>query len=181
MQNFFSNIVIRVLRGIINRVNNNMPFKKCGANLIIRSLSFYCWNPNVLVGNNVQIYPGVVFFGDGDIVIEDNVKIGNNVVINASKKNGGIKIGKGTIVAANSYIIDSNHGIKLGTPICEQEVEASPLYIGKYCWIGANCTLGRGTNLGNGCVVGANSFVNKTFEMNSIVAGTPARFIKERV
>ncbi|MCQ2198783.1 MAG: acyltransferase [Paludibacteraceae bacterium] len=180
MKKNISEILNSICRKIVNRSNYNFPFKKCGANLKVLGFPYYCWNKNVFLGDNVQIYPGVTFFGDGDVVIEDNVKIGNNVIINATNDGGGIRIGKGTIIAANSYIIDNNHGTKIGSSICEQKVEALPLQIGKYCWIAANCTVGKGTILGDGCVVAANSFVNKEFEANSIVGGSPARFIKLR-
>lgn len=42
-------------------------------------------NKNIKLGKNVTIYPNVMFFGDGLIEIGDNVDIGNNTIIYASK------------------------------------------------------------------------------------------------
>lgn len=47
-------------------------------------------NRNIKLGKNVIIYPGVMFWGDGLIEIGDNVNIGKDTVIYASKSGGGI-------------------------------------------------------------------------------------------
>lgn len=100
-------------------------------------------------------------------------------MINASKS-GKICIGKGTIIAANTYIIDSNHGIKKGILIQSQSIVSSLIEIGDGCWIGANCVIAKGSALGNGVVIGAGSFVNCKCVDNSVYAGAPAKFIKNR-
>ena len=48
----------------------------------------YVWNPNIKLGKNVVLYPGVTLFGDGKIEICDNVVIGNGSIICASKEGG---------------------------------------------------------------------------------------------
>ena len=45
-------------------------------------------NRNISLGRNVTIYPGVMFWGDGSIIIGDNVSIGNQSVIYSSKRGG---------------------------------------------------------------------------------------------
>lgn len=65
-------------------------------------------NSNVKLGKNVTIYPGIMFWGDGDIEIGDNVVIGKDTVIYASKA-GGISIGCITMIVAQCYIIDMDH------------------------------------------------------------------------
>ena len=56
-------------------------------------------NKNIKLGHNVTIYPNVMFWGDGEIVIGDNVDIGNGTVIYASKT-GGVTIGNNTNISA---------------------------------------------------------------------------------
>lgn len=46
-------------------------------------------NRNVTIGQNVVIYPNVMFFGQGPIVIGDNVNIGNGTILYASDTRGG--------------------------------------------------------------------------------------------
>ena len=156
-----------------------LPFLRKGTGLSIVDLPIYCINHNVSLGNNIRLYPGVTFLGDGPIIIGDNAKLGNNVVIYATK-GAGVKIGAKTIIAANTYIIDCNHRIKTGVFIQDQGLEATEIYIGEDVWIGASSVLAKGTRIESHSVIGANSFVNKEICENSIAVGSPARVIKKR-
>lgn len=45
-------------------------------------------NKNIKLGKNVTIYPDVMFWGDGPIIVGDNVDIGKGTIIYASKNGG---------------------------------------------------------------------------------------------
>ena len=136
-------------------------------------------NTNVTIGKNVTLYPEVMFYGDGPIVIGDNVSIGNGTVIYASK-NGGITIGKGTMIAAQTYIIDCDHGIKAGKPVAEQENSVAPVCIGEDVWLGTNVTVLKGSNIANGAIIGAKALVKGAIPENAIAVGVPAKVLKYR-
>lgn len=55
-----------------------------------------------------------------------------------------------------------------------------PPIIGNDVWIGNNVTILQGVNIGDGAVIGSGSVVTKDVEAYSIVAGVPAKKIKER-
>ena len=136
-------------------------------------------NTNLKIGKNVTIYPNVMFFGDGLIEIGNNVDIGNNVIIYASK-DGGVKIGNDTMIAANCYIIDMDHGPSDDELVRKQKNVVNSINIGDDVWISENCTILRGTIIENGGIVGAKSLVKSKIKKNSIVYGIPAKFIRYR-
>ena len=136
-------------------------------------------NRNIKLGHNVTIYPDVMFFGDGLIEIGDNVDIGNGTLIYSSKS-GGISIGNNSVIAAQCYIIDMDHGMEKEKLIREQNNTAAKVTIGEDCWIAANVTVLKGSQINDGAVVGAKSLVKGNVESNSIVVGAPCRKIKMR-
>lgn len=138
-------------------------------------------NKNILCGRNLILYPNVMFFGDGEIVIGNNVSIGNDTLIYSTKNGGGISIGDNTQIAGQSYIIDMDHGIKKGIKIKDQPNNSAPISIGNDVWIGANCTVLKGSIIEDGAVIGAKSLVNSKIIKESISLGIPAKFLKERI
>ena len=136
-------------------------------------------NRNIRFGRNVIIYPDVMFFGDGLIEIGDNVAIGNGTLIYASQK-GGVHIGNDTMIAAQSYIIDTDHGIQRGALIREQENTVAPIHIGQDVWIAAGCKILKGSVIHDGAVIGAASLVKGEIPAYGIAVGAPAKVIKYR-
>lgn len=150
-----------------------------GTNFTLVGIPFYQRNPNVYIGDNVTIYPNVSFFGEGKIIIGNHVKIGNNCII-YSGENHIVRIGDYTSIAANCYIINSDHQISQERFIQQQPMNSSDLLIGKDVWIAANSVIARGSKLNDGVVVGANSFVNSELSKNMLAFGSPAKEIKSR-
>ena len=134
---------------------------------------------NVVVSENTKIHDGVVLWGDGTIIIGENSSIGENGWIYANK-NGGVTIGNNVNCAAFVYIMDSDHGMKLGVPMNIQPMNSLKIIIGNDVWIGANVTILKGAQIHDGCVIGACSCVTKSFDENSIVCGVPAKKIRSR-
>lgn len=134
---------------------------------------------NVKIGQNVHIYKNVTFWGDGEIMIGNNVDIGNDTII-FSSKNGGVYIGNDVSVAAHCYIIDSDHGIEKGIKINEQPLKSEEVTIGSDVWIADNCTVLKGSVIGKGAVIGAKSLVNSKIDEDSVAVGIPAKEIKKR-
>ena len=83
----------------------------------------------------------------------------------------GIHIGDETYTTSGSIIFthDFCRGIHKDT------------YIGKQCFIGANAIIMCGIKIGDNVVVGSGAVVTKDVPSNCIVAGNPARIIKEGV
>ena len=93
---------------------------------------------------------------------------------------GGVTIGNNSMIAANCYLIDMDHGIEKGKLIGEQSNKVSPIIIGEDVWIAANSVILKGSNIKSGAVVGAKSLVKGNVEENACVVGVPATLLKYR-
>jgi acetyltransferase-like isoleucine patch superfamily enzyme len=87
----------------------------------------------------------------------------------------GIHIGKNTIIASHTTI--SSH--KLSRNPDSYPFIKFDTYIGDNCLIGVGAFIMPGVIIGNNCVVGSGSIVTKNVPNNVIVAGNPAKIIKE--
>lgn len=94
-----------------------------------------------------------------------------------------IKIGKNATIGANCKIIDNDfHPLdaeKRNLGLNEEYTKRKPVVIGDNCFIGMNSIILKGTKIGNNVVVGAGSVVSGTFPDNCIIAGNPAKVIKQ--
>ena len=67
-----------------------------------------------------------------------------------------------------------------GFPIKYQgTTKEKPVIIGDGCWICARTILLPGVLIGEGCIVAAGAVVTKDVPDNSLVAGVPAKLIKQ--
>lgn len=113
------------------------------------------------------------------------IEIGENCGISGSTIYAwqSIKIGDFTRVGANCKIIDNDfHPIELEyrhLALNEEYAQRKPIVIGKDCFIGMNSIILKGTTLGDNVIVGAGSVVHGTFPSNCIIAGNPAKIVKQ--
>ena len=89
----------------------------------------------------------------------------------------GIDIGDYTLVGAGVTILSHDH--------CKRTAGNAPLFtntsIGKSCFIAIGAIILPGVKIGDEVVVGAGSVVTKDVPSNCVVAGNPARVIRENI
>ena len=95
-----------------------------------------------------------------------------------------ISIGNGVLTGKWVTITDNSHGdTNLESlqirPARRPIFSKGPVTIGNNVWIGDKATILPGVTIGDGAVVAANAVVTKDVPAYSVVAGNPARIIKQ--
>ena len=121
-------------------------------------------------------------------IIRDKVSIGENAVIMMGAViNIGAEIGENTIIDMNAVVgargtIGKNVHIGAGSVIAGvlEPPSKTPVIIEDNVMIGANAVILEGVRVGEGAVVAAGAVVTQDVAPNTVVAGMPARVIKEK-
>lgn len=122
------------------------------------------FEPPLYVDYGFNISVGRNFYCNFNCVLLDCsiIKIGNDVML-----------GPGVNILTASHPLDGYSRCHLGKEL------TAPVFIGDECWLGANAIICPGVTLGKGVVVAAGAVVTKNFKDNVLVAGVPAKVIKE--
>ena len=110
----------------------------------------------------------------GDVMIGDHTRIGlHNTIIGPVDIGSHVNLAQGITVTALNHNFDDTE-----KRIDEQGVSTNPVTIEDDVWIGANAVILPGVTIGNHCVVAAGAVVRKDVPPHSLVAGVPAKVIK---
>ncbi|MEX0361417.1 MAG: DapH/DapD/GlmU-related protein, partial [Allomuricauda sp.] len=108
---------------------------------------------HIKLGKNVFINHACTFLDLGGITIEDDVQIGPKV-----------------------NLITENHPLD---PMDRKSLNLDSIFIKKNAWLGAACTILPGITVGENSVVAAGAVVSKDVPDNVVVAGIPAKVVKQ--
>ena len=107
-----------------------------------------------------------------------NIHPGKEVFINACchfQDHGGVFLGDGCQIGHNVVFATLNHAL---APAKRQTTSPAPIVLGKRVWVGSNATLLPGVTVGDNAVIAAGAVVTHDVPANVVVAGVPARVIK---
>jgi acetyltransferase-like isoleucine patch superfamily enzyme len=148
--------------------------------------------PDVKLGRDVDIYHFVNLYG---CEIGDGTRIGSFVEIQK-----GVSVGRNCKVSSHTFICEGvtiedevfiGHGVNFindnyphattssGALQSETDWKVVPSVVKRGASIGTGATILGGVNVGAGAIVGAGSVVTKDVPAGTIVAGNPARIIRE--
>lgn len=136
---------------------------------------------NIQIGDGVSLGQWGWFYvplnnRQATIQIGSGTAIGNDFVITANQS---IRIGKECLLSYRVTVMDHSHGTGAGVaPVSSGLTVGKQVVLGDKCFLGCNVVITPGVELGENCVVGANSVVTKSFAAGSVIAGAPAKLLR---
>jgi acetyltransferase-like isoleucine patch superfamily enzyme len=135
---------------------------------------------NVRIGGRNTWIVGYKVSERAELVIGDRVNIGYQNVLAVAVR---IEIGDDTLLAPNVHIYDNpSHPLSPAARLRHESFpieDAKPVRIGRNVWIGTGAMILRGVTIGDGAVVAAATVVTGDVPPATLVAGNPARIIRE--
>ncbi|UNL83071.1 maltose acetyltransferase domain-containing protein [Priestia koreensis] len=121
--------------------------------------------PNFRCDYGYNIHVGNGFFANFDCVILDVCSV---------------TFGENCMLAPGVHIYTATHPLNAAERNSGREF-AKPITIGNNVWLGGGCIINPGVNIGDNVVVASGAVVTKDVPNNVVVAGNPARVIKENI
>jgi acetyltransferase-like isoleucine patch superfamily enzyme len=186
--------VLSVLRRLRLNQSKREFLRNCRAGVDLVVSSNRCVNDAgaeaVVIGEGCTVGCDVYCANKGTVRIGDNCWIGGGGSISAAES---VIIGEFCAISRDVEIRDNNsHPID---PIARRksmgntrrgwnlanwyDSEISPIWIGNDVWIGRRAMILKGVRIGDGAVVAAGAVVTKDVLPLSVVAGNPARLVKQ--
>lgn len=136
----------------------------------------------ISIGNDNSLAEGCWLFPQDSDCGGYRIRIGNrnffnrDVMIDAC---GSVEIGDHNMFGPGVYITDSNHTTLAGAWVADCPMDIGTTQIGSGCWIGTRAIILKGVTLGDRCIVAAGAVVNRSVPAGAVVAGVPAREIRQ--
>jgi acetyltransferase-like isoleucine patch superfamily enzyme len=114
------------------------------------------------------------------LVLGERTLVSHNCTFTVAER---IEIGSDCMLASDVFVFDcSGHPVDpaarlRGEPAPAESVR--PVRIGDNVWVGRRATICSGVTIGSGSVVAADAVVTKDVPSNTVVAGNPARIVRE--
>lgn len=129
----------------------------------------------VIIDGKFKAFYGVdiICFKDAKLTLKGGF-INSDVKIRCFES---ITIGEGAKIAHDVTIMDGDgHTVEY-----EGYIGKKPIVIGNHVWIGTKSIILKGVTIGEGAIVAAGSVVTRDVPAHSIVAGNPAKVLKENI
>ncbi len=151
---------------------------------VISGMNYISIGSNTYIGKNVSLTAWSSYNGDSykpNIVIGDGCSIGEGNHITAINR---IVLGNNVLTGKKVLITDNAHGKSVYdnmtiSPRKRSLYSKGQVIIGDNVWIGEKSSIMPGVIIGKGAIIAANSVVTKNVPEFCMVAGVPAKIIKQ--
>ena len=148
----------------------------------LRNREYIRIGKNFIAGryNRIECYKTDTY-GEPNLFIGENVQINDKCHISCVKE---IKIGNNSLIASDVFITDHDHSNLSGyidneIPWVDHKLFAKAVLIGSNVWIGEKVIILKGVEIGENSVIAAGSVVTKSFPKSSLIAGNPAKLLRQ--
>jgi acetyltransferase-like isoleucine patch superfamily enzyme len=155
------------------RTKDGMPPQRKQRSLLTMATNSYLGTSGwVILGPGVQTRVGS----------NARMSIGEGTYINANTKihcEEHIEIGHDCAISYDVFIMDNDsHALYVGG---KERPSTLPVHIGNRVWIGTRAMILKGVTIGDGAIVAAGSIVSKDVPPKTMVAGVPAKIVRDDV
>ena len=134
---------------------------------------------DVRIGTRNTWVVGLKISTDPALIIGDRTSINYQTIISVARR---VSIGSDVMIAGNAQIFDNpSHPISPARRLAHESItleDTREVVIGDNVWIGSNALILR-ASIGSNSIVAAGSVVTKDVPPNTLVAGNPARLIRD--
>ena len=125
------------------------------------------------IGRGCAIFPSVIIRAPWKLAMGNYSSLSANVECYSVDS---ILLGNHVVVSKDVFLCCASHDISAPC----MDLTHRPIIIHDQAWIAARAFIGPGVTVGEGAVVGACAVVTKDVNPWTVVAGNPAKFIKQR-
>jgi acetyltransferase-like isoleucine patch superfamily enzyme len=170
------------------------PFRSHGDGTFARADLAAC-------GERVILEAGVLVFHPQSVHVGDDVYVGHQAILHGYHKGPGLRLGAGTWIGPQSYLhaaggieigedVGIGPGVRILTsthsdpgrdrPIMAGALVCAPVVIEAGADLGVGAIVLPGVRIGRGVQVGAGAVVAEDVPAHAVVAGVPARVLRQR-
>lgn len=162
--------------------DNNLIVFKTGSRIFNLKVFIRGNNHKIVVGENCQIKSGVIWVEDNNC----SLSIGKNTTIEdahfgITEPNSIIEVGEDCMFSSGIKLLTGDSHSIIDLESMKRINYANNIKICSHVWLGSDVVILKGVEIEKDSVVGSRSIITKKYGSNSIIAGAPAKVIKENV
>lgn len=126
-----------------------------------------------------ELRDGCMFDAPDCVTISEGTFVNYGCVFHTSYGHSTITIGRNCDIAPQVMFMCTTHELGTSNQRASTSMCYEPIVVGDGVWIGARAIIMPGIHIGDGAVVGAGAIVTHDVAPNTLVAGVPAKVLRQ--